>query len=216
MSIFLPPINRRLFRRSDGKRSIALISTMALVAIVSLMLVAFVTAMRQDRTATYSYSQSLATEQVARGGLQLVVNELRRELMKDALPDYGTGNYTNNPIYTNLFSTNIFPQANVTNTAIPTLVKISTNSPFFSGARSQSPFRSSTLSSTTPSVNGRAMSLARWNRPFLGNFTATASTPYWVYITRGGVTNALGISVNSSGNTNSLNNRLPRDRKSVV
>lgn len=216
MSIFLPPINRRLFRRSDGKRSIALISTMALVAIVSLMLVAFVTAMRQDRTATYSYSQSLATEQVARGGLQLVVNELRRELMKDALPDYGTGNYTNNPIYTNLFSTNIFPQANVTNTAIPTLVKISTNSPFFSGARSQSPFRSSTLSSTTPSVNGRAMSLARWNRPFLGNFTATASTPYWVYITRGGVTNALGISVNSSGNTNSLNNRLPSNTNYAI
>lgn len=181
---------------------------MALVAIVSLMLVAFVTAMRQDRTATYSYSQSLSTEQVARGGLQLVVNELRRELARDRLPDYGTGNYTNNPIFTNLATANIMPQANVTNSAIPTLIKISNSNPFFTGNLSQSPLRASTLSSTTPSINGRAISLARWGRPYFGNFTTTASAPYWVYMTRGGVTNALGISVSTSGNTNSLNNRL--------
>lgn len=208
MSIYLSPIKRGPSRESVHVRGIALVATLALVSIVSLILVAFVTSMRQDRAATFSYSQSLASDQLAKGGLQLVVNELRSELAKDAAPDLGTGNYTNYPIYTNLTSANILPQPNGTNANMSLLVKISTNNPSFTGSLGSGTLRASTLSSTTASINGRAITLARWGRPYLGTFPNNASAPYWVVVTRGGPTNTLGISPLFNSTTgNTLNNR---------
>ncbi len=65
-------------------RGVALITVLSLVVVVSLILVAFVAAMRVERTASFSYSQSLSAEQVGQGGLRLVVAELQNEMGKDA------------------------------------------------------------------------------------------------------------------------------------
>lgn len=209
MSIYQPPIKLRQFRQPIGERSIALISTLALVAIVSLMLVAFVTAMRQDRAATASYSQSLATDQLAKGGLQLVIGELRRELGKDVVPNTGVGNiYTNYPVYTS--TTSAMPQPNGTNSAMPLLVKISTNNPSFTGTLTKGLLIASTINTTNASLNGRAVTTNRWNRPFLGQFPSGNNTPYWIYITRNGPTNTASISTPfgvTSTASPTLNNR---------
>ena len=131
----------RAIRRKKEQQSVALVITLAMMVIVSLLVVSFVTAMRLDRSATASYSQSIKAEMLARGALQLVVAQLQQEMSKDALPD---GTYPGEPLYTNVMwvkttgggapvTTNIAPQRVGTNAAMTNLVKISTNAAPFTG-----------------------------------------------------------------------------------
>jgi hypothetical protein len=173
-----------------------------MIAIVTLLIIAFVTIMQLDRTTTASYSQALKADQLARGGLQLIVGQLQNEMGKDASPDL---TYPGNPLYTNVGSTNIMPQMVGTNSAMPNLVKTSTNAPFFTGTLLTGALAASGVSSTATSYNGRSISTARWNQAYMGNFPNNASAPYWIMMTRGGPTNASGLAFGRNA-ANSVNN----------
>ena len=190
--------------RRRERRAIALLITLAMLAIASIVLVAFVTSVRLDRTATFSYSQSLKTDQLARGALQLVVGQLRQEMAKDAPPDTGGGAYPLRPVYTNLTATNVAPQPVGTNAAMPLLVKVSSTNAPFTGTSLSGSLLATPVGATAASLNGRSVPLSRWNQAYLGTFPSAASAPDWVLVTRSGVTNGAGLAFGSAGNT--LNN----------
>ncbi len=193
-------------RRAHQTKGVALVIVLSLVVIVSLILVAFVTTMWMDRTASSSYGQSLAADQIGQGAVNLVVAELRNEMGKDALPDL---TYPLRPLFTNVTSTNILPERVGTNSAMPNLIKTSVASNSFNGGRVNGLLMASTNSTAQPSKNGRYMDVSRWSAPYLGTFPNTASLPNWVIMTRGGATNTgtfglTGDTLNNpaTGNTN--------------
>ncbi|CAN5778845.1 hypothetical protein BH09VER1_BH09VER1_17490 [soil metagenome] len=194
------------------RRAVALVVVLAMLVIVSLLIVSFMTVMRMDRAATQSYSQSIKAEELGQGALQLVTGELQNEMRKDAVPDLS---YVDYPVYTNVSSTNLQPQRIGTNAVMANLVRISTNAPAFSGSVSSGVLRASTVSSSTPSQNGRIISTNRWSQPYLGNFPDNASVPYWILATRGGVTNGAGM-VFGPTVANSVNNADPANLNYVI
>jgi hypothetical protein len=196
---------RIIHRRPFSRHSFALIATLALVAISTILLVIFVTVMRMDRAASFSYSQSFKAQQLAYGGLHLVVGELQTEMQKDAPPDTG-GFGDSAAVYTNVTTANILPQRIGTNSAMPILVKTSTNAPFFTGgANAVSTLQASSVNSSEASLNGRYVSARRWSGACLGTFPDNNSTPAWVVMTRAGPTNAANIGFGANLPT-SLNN----------
>ena len=206
MSLFLPLHKKRGLRAQASQRSFALVITLGMVAIATILLILFVTAMSLDRSASSSYSQSVKAQEIGLGGLHLVVGQLQAEMSKDALPDTNSSP-TAVSIFTNVSPYNIAPQANVTNSALPILVKMSTNAPFYSGTNSISVFQATTNSTTASSYNGRSVSTTRWNQAYFGTYPNPASAPYWILMTRSGPTNATGISpLFGATSANTLNN----------
>jgi len=188
-------------RRHNDESGIAIVIVLSMVALISVMLMAFLNRMNTDRSASYSYSQSLKADQIARGSLQLIITDLQQEMGKDGAPDT---TYPEKPLYTNVTGSNIAPQATGTCAGAPTLIKISGTAPSYTGSiASGTLLLSSTICSTTPSSNGRYVDLSRWNLPQLGALTA-AEAPYWVIVTRSGVSN--GVSTTLGPGANTLNN----------
>ncbi len=185
-----------------SRQGIALVATLALIVLATILIISFVSMMSLDRTSTASYSQSSKADQLARGSLALIIGQLRSEMGKDVPPE---GTYSLRPLYTNVTSANVMPQTVGTNSAMPGLLKISTNAPFFTGSLLNGSLRASDISTTTASLNGRSISTARWGRAYLGTFPNNASAPYWIIMTRGGATNAAGIPFGLS-TASSINN----------
>lgn len=182
-----------------AKRGVALVATLAILVIVTVLLVAYVTMMRLDQSATTSYSQGLKAEQLGLGALQVVVGELQKEMGKDAAANL---TYPDAPVFTNVTSTNILPQLVGTNATMTNLVKISTTTPLFTGTLTNSTLKASTACSTNLSRNQRFLSAARWSRTGLGSFPTNAPLPNWMILTRDGPTDS--GTFGASGNT--LNN----------
>jgi hypothetical protein len=204
-------------RRSE--RSFALIATLALVAVATILLVLFVTVSSQDRSASYSYSQSVKADQIGQGALRLVVSSLQAEMYKDAMPDTN-GSATAVPVFTNLASFNIQPQANVSNPDLPTLITTSTNGlPFFTGTNANaslaiSQLQGSSISTTAPSLNGRFVSTNVWNQAYFGPYKTTAETPNWVLVTRNGPSSGVGLSLGPG--TTTANNPVAGNNNYVL
>lgn len=194
MSRFPSPIERR----RDGA---ALIVTLALMTIASIILISFVSSTRLDRAATASFGKSMQAEQIAQGALSLVTGSLQQEMTKDA-PPATFGGVT---VCTNVTTANLLPQRAGVGTGMTNVVKVSTTAPFFTNAVGG--LVSSGIGSTTATGATRGVSLARWNRPGFYTFTDAATAPSWVYVTRNGPTNGAGLAFGSSGNT--ANNAAP-------
>ena len=187
-------------RRTVGERGVALIVVLSMVVIVSLLLVAFVTVVSLDRSASASYGQSLAAEQIGQGAMNLVIADLRNEMGKDAPPDL---TYPASPLFTNVSSANILPQPVGTNATLPSLLKISSAANSFTGTLANGTNLVSTaISTATPSKNGRYIDASRWSAPYLGTFPTNA-IPNWVIMTRGG---PAGTNTTFGPTGNTLNN----------
>ncbi|XHR28106.1 MAG: hypothetical protein ACFUZC_19520 [Chthoniobacteraceae bacterium] len=172
---------------------------LSMVALISIVLMAYMNRMSTDRSATFSYSQSLKAEQIARGSLRLIIADLQQEMGKDSAPDT---TFPEKPLYTNVTGSNIAPQATGTCAGVPALIKCSGTSPSYTGTlASGTLLLSSTVNSLTPSRNGRFVDLTRWNLPKLGTLT---TAPNWVILTRSGPTSGAGIPLGTGANT--LNN----------
>lgn len=184
-------------------RGMALVVVLALLVIASVILVAYVTATRLDRAATVGYGQAIRAEQIAQGGLNLVIGNLQEEMAKDGPPDLIEGV----PIYTNITSDNVLPERVGGVASMPSVIKISTDAPFFTGAVGG--LRASNINTTTENAVTRAIRLERWNRPQLGSFSDPAEAPSWIYVTRDGPTNGGTLSFGTSGNA--ANNPVPEN-----
>ncbi len=177
-------------RRQPSRRSAVLILTLAIVVILTILLVAFVSVVTRDRGATQSYSQSLRAEQIGLGGLDQVVAQIQAEIMDTNLS--ATNGSSPFLIYVPINNTNAVPQKMLPLPSnLATITKLSTNGiPLYissSASAAQMATNFASLSSTaSASVNGRSMSIARWNKPMLATSTNNFPAPDWVVVTRQG------------------------------
>jgi hypothetical protein len=163
--------------RSSNRSSkgAALIIVLAFVVLLTGLVLAYFSRTTTDRQLAQSSFNDTSADLLARSALDIVVSDLKQEIINN--PTVSTANVQPTPYGT--------PTPG--NTPIPNLIKRS-----FSGDPTG---RTSSVSSTAVSANGRSISLARWNSHYLIPLlnpanTATDSTPVvsftapdWVLLT---------------------------------
>jgi hypothetical protein len=183
-------------RARAGKRSAALIITLAILCILSITLLAYIWTVSSDRQQTQNYSQGLKAEDIAEGGLAFVVGQLRAEMTDPSLSTnfFSVSGGASNFIYRPLAPSNAVPEQMVipaltADSGLANVVKISLpGAPLFDSptAGSANTNLASSVPTTTPSLNGRYISTARWSKPVLLPSTETLPVPNWVFVGRGG------------------------------
>src|SRR5439155_7125878 len=164
------------FRKRESKGA-ALIIVLAFVVLVTGLAVAYLSRTTTDRQLAQSSFNDTSADLVARSALDIVVSDFKQEIIND--PATAT-------------AANIQP-ARYGDASIPNLIRRS-----FSGDPTN---RTSGVSSTSSSANGRSISTARWNShyliPRLNTGTAIDSTPIssfvapdWVLVTAQGPNSA--------------------------
>ncbi len=169
----------------------ALVLILLAILALSSLVVLFFSLAANDRNNTGAYAQGMKADELASGGLELIVEKLREEISH---PDRSTINESTPAglgptIYTPKQPEYILPDTTVTisSTAPSNLIKIS------SAARPISLLASGTTlasnaSTATPSRNGRAITADRWNKPQLETFGSGTGAPIpdWIYFNRRG------------------------------
>ncbi len=163
-----------------SERGVALIATLVVLVLLTIMVVAFVSVTSRDRSATASYAQSLRADQIALGGLDQVVAQLQAEIT-DSADNASVNGSGANAIYVP-DNTHAVPQRMVDDSVAP-IVTVSGSNVYGTVSDLSSP---GTLSANV-SLNNRSISLTRWNKPQLLTPSATTfPVPNWVIVTRGG------------------------------
>lgn len=177
--------------RSFTESAAALIVALSCLVLVSGIVVLFMLLSSSNRKNTASYANSIKAEELARSGAESVVNQLRQEIVEHSTPNTFSGADTLYvPEEQRFVVPEVVPARNAPDDT-PNLVKISTPSkPFYSesttgNASTGTPLVSSSISTATPDVEGRFISLDRWNRPLLAQLGQN-TTPNWVYLSRQG------------------------------
>ncbi|MEM6821599.1 MAG: hypothetical protein AAF558_06640 [Verrucomicrobiota bacterium] len=177
---------------TESRRGIALLSILFYLAIVSLLVVTFMTMVRLERSASRNYSQSLKAEQFALGSLDYVIQQLRQQITAGS----DTQTVNSEIIYTPKTNISVRPAKIGTIPASPNLLQksLGDNTAFNTAFPTPDYDASllptnlaSTVSTTTDSWGGRSISLDRWNRPQLATFSQNSETPDWVLLTRSGL-----------------------------
>jgi hypothetical protein len=163
----------------------ALIITLAILALLSVLLVSFVSMAALDRGSTKSYSQSLQADQIAQGALDQIVSQFQSEIADPALSTNSVPAAGGSNLYIPLASANAVPQRTAPYLAnLATLVSYSGTNLYTAGAGT--PNYSSGAVTQTASLNGRVISTSSWNKPQLTTSAANFPDPKWIMMTRSG------------------------------
>ena len=166
-----------------GERGVALILTLAILVVICILCVTFVSSSSQDRGATKSYAQSLLAEQIGLGGLDQVVSQLQAEIADPLLSTNMAP--AGGALYVPLAASNAVPQRMTTNTpSLAALIGYSGTNLYTRGAGATN--FGSAGSTLAPSLNGRAVTLAQWALPQLTAATNGFPAPRWILMTRSG------------------------------
>jgi hypothetical protein len=177
----------------------ALVLTLAIIVILSVLLVSFMSMISLDRGATKSYGQSMQAEQIAMGGLDQLVSQLQAEI---ADPAFSTnypavvGGITNNLYVSGSYAVPQRTAPNLPNLA--TLLSYSGTNLYTIGSGATN--YTSNSSTGAKSVNGRSISMARWNKPQLTTGTDGFPVPQWILMTRSGPQSANSFNSNLASN----------------
>ncbi len=188
-------MSRSPYRNNARQQGMALVVTLSLVVIATVILVAFITAASLDRAATAGYGQAIRAEQLAQGGLSMVVGGLRQEVAKDG----GSTNVSGVTVYTNVASSNIMPQRAGVKAGMGSLVKVSANVAFYTNAAGG--LKGSDVKTTTGNEAARPIRQERWSKPQLVTFTNASDVPSWVYVARGGPVSGGTLTFGQTGAT---------------
>ena len=205
-------------RLKKEMRGVALVATLAILSLLTILLLTFVSITSSDRQSTHNYSQGMAADEIARSGLDQIVSQLQSELADKAkalrLTNSSVAASASFPIYRPLTNAMLGPERMSllpSDPSLMTIVKISKpGAPFYTTPTvSGTNFASSALT-TSNSLNGRDISLARWNRPLLVSGAATSRfpVPTWVLLGRNGPTVPSGTDLSSAlGNNGAISGR---------
>jgi Tfp pilus assembly protein PilX len=206
-----------------------LIIVLALVTVVTILLLAYLTTAQMERSGTQSYSGGVSAHQIALGGLDRATADLIQEIKAGSTANPDPNNNAGAPVYYKPITNLTMVPARYTDSstaAYTNLIRVSTGVianynaayPSTSYTASQVPTDLAITSSTlTPSLDGRFISTSRWAEPQLLLPTETMPSPDWILVTRNGPTNAAGLAgayFGSSGNT--LNNPVQSNPNYVV
>ncbi len=219
ISAFEAPAGRRASGSNRAGRGIALITTLAILSLVTILLVAFTSVTLSDRQSTHSYSQGMAADQIGQSGLAAIVNQLEAEITDTNNPakmmvvtNGAVAASANFPIYCPLTNTALGPERMSILPSDPnlsTLVKISEpGANFYTTTAAAGTNFASSASTTAPSLNGRSISVALWNAPMLVPASSATNfpVPNWILVGRNGpVVPAPGRDLSIAlGNTNAI------------
>jgi hypothetical protein len=168
-------------------RSSALLITLTFVALVTILVIAFLGLASQDLKSTYFYVRSDQADQIARAGLDFVVGNLQGEIEDQNLSTTNFGT-VQSPFYVPVSGTYSFPIRMVSSGAASTNILLCSSNNFFYTIGQAPPTMSSAIPSTNISLNNQVISVSDWNKPRLvpGGQAANMPIPNWVFISSTG------------------------------
>jgi hypothetical protein len=164
-------VNRPANHRENAA---ALIIVLAFVVLVTALALAYLSRTTTDRTVAHSSFNKSSADQLAASAADIVIGDLRQEILDPTYSTVQTFGTSSNPYYlsTPTNNANMVPMrsgnpATVNGVdPIPNLVRRSMSPDNI--VPPGLPSRASAVNSTTdPSANGRSISLARWNKHYL-------------------------------------------------
>jgi hypothetical protein len=179
--------------RPQHDRGIALVIVLAFVVLLTALVISYLARTSSDRQMAHGSANETKADAIARGGLDIVVGDLKQEIVAGSTASTINGATIYNPNA----ATNIMPKRSGNPVGapdpVPNLVRRSVRSDPIPapGITSRA---SATNSTTDASRNGRSISLARWNKHYLiprvAGATASQTTPVanfvapdWVIVT---------------------------------
>ena len=203
-------------QRRQTRSGLALIVVLFAVALVSIVVLAYFNFALLNRNVSFSSAGNARANIIALSALDYVKGDLISEIQYGSTEDVDP-NGSGVPIYYPNTNTTMLPWRMTASFATPNYTQLPPNLiKWSSGTVPQwtnttaygnvyGPLRGSTVSTTTPSVDGHFLTNTIWNKPVFGTNTtfATAATPQWVYMSRQG---PLTPTVAAAGNIATLNN----------
>jgi len=221
---FLPPSGieqmdstraSRHFRRARQRAGFALVFVLSMLVLVLIVVLAYFSRTALHRQISSASAGSAKAQLFSRTAEGFILDDIQHEIEAGSLADSMTNvslrmtrpNFVVDPAIGVPVAPSMAPQR-VAAQGITNIVKVSRGAqPFFttgSGYRTSIPqrsdsglARSSSISTTNASLNGRSVPLARWNRPRLMSSSELAAftPPDWIYVDRSGG-NPQGFSTN--------------------
>ena len=148
---------------SPSRRGAALLIVLAMVAIFTGLSVAYLTRTTGDRRVAQSSLHQTNVDVLAQSAMDLVIGDIQQEIANGSTaasePDSTT-------LYTPMAAAKMVPQHRANGSGMPNLIRVSVRSdtPASPGVAS---LASAVNSTRDASVNGRFVSLARWNTHYL-------------------------------------------------
>ena len=155
---------------STSQKGMALVITLGALVLVTVLVLAFFSRAQLNRQIAFSSTNLAKTDMLARSALDLVVGDLRDEIITNSIAT----NISGVTVYLPSSATNMLPRSSGISNATGSLLKVSSKS---------------SNSISTPSRNGRSLSKQRWwdtNTGFPGpQLGSQATLPTWSFVTRG-------------------------------
>jgi len=196
------------FRRPGSRRreGVALVIVLAFVVILTGVIVAYFTRSLSNRQISNSSANQTKVSLFAQGAADTIIADLQEEIVLSSSVSNTTISGTTFTSYTPSSPATMLPQipgpvSPVTSWAPNLLTYSGSNQSFFTNTTGNGNIKRNTIavSSTIPSLNGRSVSLARWNSHYLlPLFSGTDSTPIssgangfiapdWILVARDGL-----------------------------
>ncbi|SDU02649.1 hypothetical protein SAMN05444156_1523 [Verrucomicrobium sp. GAS474] len=210
---------------SQSRSGAALVVVLAFVALIVSVVVAFLSQSQLQHQVSQSSANDTSAEILARGALNIVVGDVRQEILANSTAST-VGQTT---LYIPNGAANVVPTlvGSSGGAGVENLLKRSASGlAFYPGG----PVRAAAAPSTTTSLNGRSVTRSRWNKPLLltkanlnsstdlspiANFTA----PDWILVDRTGRNPTAwspALVTSKGGGTNALDESVAGSSSSVV
>ena len=192
--------------KQPQNKGAALVLVLAFVVLLSGLVVAYLSRTSTDRRLAKSSFEDTSADLLARSALDIVVGDFKQEIVD--------GSTSASPPYTPTSNANVVPMRSGNPGTVPNLIRRSVRSDGL--VAPAVPSRASAVNSSTDvSVNGRSVSLDRWNTHYLIPKSDTSNddsapvtsfiAPDWVIVSRGGPSVQTGIGIGSSALNNAAN-----------
>jgi len=184
------------------KRGAALIIILAFIVLLTGLVLAFFSRAITERQVSNSSAAQTKADILARSAADVIVGDFKQEIVNGSTATVVGSGAGKSTIYTPTAAANMLPQQSGTPapaaTPIPNFVRRSVRSDSLNGNPGVGSRASAVNSATDPSLNGRSMSLPRWNSHYLiprlnSGSTLIDSTPVssftapdWVMVTTTG------------------------------
>jgi hypothetical protein len=192
--------------KQPQNKGAALVLVLAFVVLLSGLVVAYLSRTSTDRRLAKSSFEDTSADLLARSALDIVVGDFKQEIVD--------GSMSASPPYTPTSNANVVPMRSGNPGTVPNLIRRSVRSDGL--VAPAVPSRASAVNSSTDvSVNGRSVSLDRWNTHYLIPKSDTSNddpapvtsfiAPDWVIVSRVGPSVQTGIGTGSSALNNAAN-----------
>jgi len=149
---------------SYRKKGAALIIVLAFVVLLTGVGVAYLSRTTSDRQVAHSSFYQANVDQLAQSAMDTIIGDLRQEIINGSTAVSQADGTT---VYTPRTAANMVPQRSGNTVLGPNLIRRSIRSDSLSGNPAPSSRASGVNSTTDASLNGRSVSLQRWNTHYL-------------------------------------------------